>query len=108
MGTVDDLQKCIRVSNKVPKDIFDEAKEHRFFELMSDYDVDGALRRLPQSAGEKLLSPRKCARELADRFATITGNTRAVLTPFMLGLPAIKCNMFTVAEGLDLSLLVFD
>lgn len=23
-------------------------------------------------------------------------------------LPAIKCNMFTVAEGLDLSLLVFD
>lgn len=87
MGTVDDLQNCLRVSNSVSKDIFTAANHQRFAELQTEFGVGGALWHLPHGDNDALLSPLESANEVATRFATVTGPVREVLKPFMQGLP---------------------
>lgn len=87
MRTVDDLQRCLRVSSFVSKDIFIAAKYQRFSELMEDIDVDSALWGLPHGDDDALLSPLECANEVAARFETFTGDVSEALKPFMQGLP---------------------
>lgn len=87
MGTVDDLQKCLRVSNSVSKDIFTAANYQRFAELHTEFGVGDALWHLPHGDDDALLSPFESANEVAARFATVTGPIREVLKPFMQGLP---------------------
>lgn len=87
MGTVDDLQKCLRVSNSVSKDIFTAANYQRFAEFQTEFGVGGALWCLPHGDDDALLSPLECANEVAARFTTFTGDVSEALKPFMRGLP---------------------
>ncbi len=48
MLTIDDMNGCIRVANRVGNDVFTESGYERFCVLRDEYDIGGVLYRLPE------------------------------------------------------------
>lgn len=61
MSSIDDMNGCIRVANKVGDDVFTELGYERFSDLMDEYDIGGVLYRLPEQIS--MLPPHKETKE---------------------------------------------